>query len=212
VGFPLVIAFSQLTLAIDFDNMKYENIYGKGPLDDREPLYHSEPFWIEVDGQPGYRSQVATFIDNYSHVCVDVGMADPNVMQVATRFNSFQGIFVAADSTQKIIELYTSIVGKPRLKPRYVLGYHQGCYGYDNQAMVLEAAEEYRKYNFPLDGIHIDVDMQDDYRTFTIDKRDGHFPDPEQMFTTLREKGVKCSTNITPYINSTQSSDYSTLN
>ncbi|KAH7002467.1 glycosyl hydrolases family 31-domain-containing protein [Ilyonectria destructans] len=196
----------------NYDNMRYQNVYGKGPLDDREPLYHSEPFWIEVDSHPGYRSQIATFIDNYSHVCIDVGMKEQNAMRVATRFNSFHCMVVAGDSMQDLVQLYTSIVGQPKLKPRYVLGYHQGCYGYDNQDSVVEAIDEYRKCNFPIDGMHIDVDMQDDYRTFTIDKRDLHFPDPVNMFKTLREKGVKCSTNITPYINSTPSDEYSTLN
>ncbi|GKU08319.1 unnamed protein product [Fusarium langsethiae] len=192
--------------------MRYQNVYGKGPLDDREPLYHSEPFWIEVDSHPGYRSQVSTFIDNYSHICVDVGVKDTGVIRVATRFNSFRAILVAADSIQDLISTYTSIVGKPRLKPRYVLGYHQACYGYDSQESVLESVAEYRNCGFPIDGMHIDVDMQEDYRTFTIDKRDKHFPDPVHMFKTLREQGVKCSTNITPYINSVPSDTYSTLN
>ncbi|KAH8676424.1 glycosyl hydrolases family 31-domain-containing protein [Tricladium varicosporioides] len=196
----------------NFDNMRYQNVYGQGPLDDREPLYHSEPFWIEVDSQPGYRSQTATFVDNYSHICLDIGMKEQDTIRMATRFNSFNCIIVAGDSIQQIIQIYTSIVGKPSLKPRYVLGNHQGCYGYDNQNMVINAVEEYRKYNFPLDGMHIDVDMQDDYRTFTIDKRQLHFPDPIGMFKTLREKGIKCSTNITPYINCLPNSSYTTLN
>ncbi|KZL72832.1 glycoside hydrolase family 31 protein (alpha-1,4-glucan lyase) [Colletotrichum tofieldiae] len=196
----------------NFDNMKYQNVYGVGPLDDREPLYHSEPYWIEVDAQPGYQTQIGTFIDNYSQICVDIGMKDPTQLRVATRFNSFQGIFVAGDSIQEVIQLYTSIVGKPKLKPRYVLGYHQGCYGYDTQDMVLDAVQRYRNCGFPLDGMHIDVDMQDDYRTFTIDRRQGHFPNPEWMFSELRRLGVKCSTNITPYINSVPSESYTTLN
>jgi alpha-glucosidase (family GH31 glycosyl hydrolase) len=197
---------------LDFDNMRYQNVYGKGPLDDREPLYHSEPFWIEVDSHPGYRSQISTFIDNYSHICVDVGVKDQGVIRVTTRFNSFRAIMVAGDSMQDLISSYTSIVGKPRLKARYVLGYHQACYGYDNQESVLEAIQEYRKCGIPIDGMHIDVGMQDDYRTFTIDKRDKHFPDPVQMFNTLRGQGVKCSTNIAPYISSMPSDSYSTLN
>jgi len=199
--------------------MRYQNVYAQGPLDDREPLYHSEPYWIEVDAVPGYRSQLATFIDNYSHICLDLGVTNQNAVRVATRFNSFHGIFVAGDSVQEVIQLYTSIVGKPRLKPRYVLGYHQGCYGYDTQEMVLDAVDQYRRVNFPIDGMHVDVDVQDDYRTFTIDTRQGHFPDPKAMFQQLREKGVKCSTNITPYINSERSSydtgmngGYTTLN
>ncbi|TQN64448.1 hypothetical protein CSHISOI_11005, partial [Colletotrichum shisoi] len=80
------------------DNMKYQNVWGQGPLDDSEPLYHSEPYWIEVDAQPGYQTQIGAFIDNYSQICVDIGMKDPTQLRVATRSNSFQGIFVAGDS------------------------------------------------------------------------------------------------------------------
>ena len=196
----------------NFDNMRYQNVYGQGPLDDREPLYHSEPYFLEVDSLPGYRSQIATFIDNYSQVCIDLGVSDQTAIRVATRFNTFHGIFVAGDSIQEVIQLYTSVVGKPRLKPRYVLGYHQGCYGYDNQDMVLDCINQYRASGFPIDGMHIDVDMQDDYRTFTIDTRPGHFPNPKEMFATLRRLGIKCSTNITPYINSVPSDSYATLN
>jgi alpha-glucosidase (family GH31 glycosyl hydrolase) len=167
--------------------------------------------WIEVDAHPGYKSQIAAFIDNYSQIGVDVGMAHQNTIRVATMFNSFHCILVAADSMHELIQMYTSIVGRPRLKPRYVLGYHQGCYGYDRQGMVLETAEEYRKCGFPLDGMHIDVDMQDDYRTFTIDTRENHFPTPGEMFQKLRSHGIKSTTNITPYINCTPSNTYNTL-
>ncbi|KXX73549.1 Alpha-glucosidase 2 [Madurella mycetomatis] len=196
----------------NFDNMRYQNVYGRGPLDDREPLYHSEPYFLEVDSLPGYKSQLATFIDNYSHICIDLGMSDQTAIRMATRFNAFHGIFVAGDSIQEVIQLYTSIVGKPRLKPRYVLGYHQGCYGYDNEGMVLDCINQYRACGFPIDGMHIDVDIQDDYRTFTIDTRPGHFPNPKDMFAKLRQLGVKCSTNITPYINCIPSPSYTTLN
>lgn len=181
--------------------MKYQCVYEKGPTDPREPLYHSEPYWIEVDALPGYKSQTGNFVDNYSHVCVDLGVKDPTAIRIATRFNSFQYIVCAGNDVKEVIQLYTWIIGRPRLKPRYVLGHHQGCYGYDTRGMVEYAVEQYRNNGFPLDGMHIDVDMQDEYRTFTIDTRT--FPNPQEMFSGLRRKGVKCSTNITPYISST---------
>lgn len=192
--------------------MKYQCVYGIGPKDTREPLYHSEPYWIEVDALPGYKSQTATFIDNYSHVCVDLGVKDPTSIRVATRFNSFQYIVCAGNSTQEVIQRYTAIIGRPRLKPRYVLGYHQGCYGYDNREMVLDVVDQYRKNKFPIDGMHIDVDLQDGLRTFTINTREGHFPDPADMFQRLRNQGVKCCTNITPVINCLPSKTYNTYN
>ncbi|KAH9904314.1 glycosyl hydrolases family 31-domain-containing protein [Xylariomycetidae sp. FL2044] len=192
----------------NFDNMRYFNIYDEGPQNDAEPLYHSEPYWIEVNAHPGYMSQVASFIDNYSQVVVDLGKTDASRTAVATRFNSFQGIFLAGDDIGQVIQLYSSIIGRPWLRPRYILGHHQGCYGYDKQELVEYYAEQYRKWNFPLDGMHIDVDMQRNYKTFTIDTRPGHFPDPKAMFSKLRALGVRCSTNITPVISCITEPDF----
>ncbi|KAG8683103.1 hypothetical protein FRC08_014527, partial [Ceratobasidium sp. 394] len=50
----------------NYDNMTYSQVYGSGPLDSREPLYHSEPFWMEVAQHPGHLLKVATFVDNFS--------------------------------------------------------------------------------------------------------------------------------------------------
>ncbi|EKG21729.1 Glycoside hydrolase family 31 [Macrophomina phaseolina MS6] len=194
----------------NFDNMRYNNIYAKGPEEAAEPLYHSEPFWIEINRHPSYMSQVATFIDNFSQVCLDVGKTDRSSFRIATRFNSFQAIFMAGNTIAEIIRLYTSLIGKPRLMPRYVLGNHQGCYGYDRQWKVEEVVRKYREYDIPLDGMHIDVDMQRGYRTFTIDR--DRFPEPEKMFLELRKQGVRCSTNITPVINCIPDTSYVPLN
>lgn len=46
--------------------------------------------------------------------------------------------------------------------------------------------------------MHIDVDLQNKYQTFTINTNT--FPNPAEMFTNLRNQGIKCSTNITPVI------------
>ncbi len=198
-----------ILMVADYDNMRYRNVYGKGPEYDAEPLYHSDPYFIEVNAIPSFKSQVATFIDNSSHVCIDLGNTEWSLLRLATRFNSFQALFFAGATTQDIIQSYTSLVGRPRLKPRYVLGYHQGCYGYDTQGKVIEAINNYRDLDYPIDGMHVDVDIQDNYRTFSINLNT--FPDPNGMFRYLRDRGVKCSTNITPVISSRESDWYTTL-
>lgn len=66
----------------------------------------------------------------------------------------------------------------------------------------------FRQCGIPLDGLHVDVDIQQDYRTFTIDTREGHFPQPDEMFAALRKLGVKCCTNITPYISSAPNDEF----
>lgn len=190
--------------------MTTRQVYGIGPMDSREPTYHSEPYWMEVAQHPGWACTVASFVDNFSQVCLDIGSKDTSNLRVVTRFNSMQLYVVAGDTISDTITSYTSIVGRPRLKPRYVLGNHQGCYGYDTPQKIQNAIDGYNNSGIPLDGMHIDVDIQRGYRTFTIDE--GLFPNPGKFLEGLRQQGIKCSTNITPFINGDTDANYDTLN
>ena len=192
--------------------MEYESVYGDGPLDSREPLYHSDPFWIEANRSPGYRSKTGIFVANYSQTCVDMGKSSNNETRIATRFGPADFYVIAEHDISEIISHYTAIVGRPWLKPRYALGHGQASYGYDTQQKVEETADGYKKSAFPLDTMHIDIDIQEQYRTFTVDTSAGKFPRPRSMFSDLRKDGIKCSTNITPFINSEACKSYETLN
>jgi alpha-glucosidase len=182
----------------NFDNMRYKQVYNHGPFEEREPLYHSEPFFMEFNGVPNQESVYGIFVDNYSQVCVDVGYCNSSRYMFGTRFGDLNYYFLLGQTCVDVMNDFTDIVGKAKLKPRYVLGYHQGCYGYEKRQDLEEVVKTYREYGIPLDGLHIDVDIQHNYQTFTIDER--KFPNPQEMFARLREQGVKCSTNITPII------------
>ena len=182
----------------NFDNMRYRQVYNRGPLDAREPLYHSEPFFYEFYGVPEYNSVNAIFVDNTGQVLMDIGYLNSSRYMFGTRFGDLDFYFFIGHNPANILDSYTEIVGRPRLKPRYCLGYHQGCYGYERQEIVEWAVQKHRDYQIPLDGMHVDVDIQNDYRTFTIDLN--KFPNPLGMFSKLKQQGVKCSTNITPVI------------
>src|SRR5207249_1579171 len=181
-------------------------VYGQGPLDDQEPLYHADPFFVELNGGDG-ANLYGIFLDNLGEGFFDLGSTDSTRYLMGTRFGDLDYYFFLGETCADVVGGFTSIVGRPRLKPRYALGYHQGCYGYENRAALEWAVARYRQYQIPLDGLHIDVDIQRRYQTFTIDE--GPFPSPKEMFGDLREQGVKCSTNITPII-SNQDNAYST--
>ena len=44
------------------------------------------------------------------------------------------------------------------------------------------------------------MDIQKDFKVFTIDEAEGRFPNPKQMFKDFSDLGIKCCTNITPII------------
>jgi alpha-glucosidase len=182
----------------NFDNMRYRQVYNKGPLDEREPLYHSDPFFIEFNGVVDRNSVCGIFIDNPSQVSIDIGYLNSGRYMFGTRFGDLDYYFFLGEECADLVDAFTQVVGRSKLKPRYILGYHQGCYGYEHRADLEWTVQKHRDYQIPLDGLHVDVDVQHNYQTFTVDEE--RFPNPQEMFTNLRAQGVKCSTNITPII------------
>lgn len=82
---------------LDYDNMRYRQVYDQGPTDAREPLYHSEPFWIELNAQQTFKSKVATFIDNYSHLCMEFAVNNAGRITTGTRFGAMQYYIIAGN-------------------------------------------------------------------------------------------------------------------
>lgn len=187
----------QLTY-FSFDNFAYNQVYDNGPFEEREPLYHADPFFLELNGAPDRDSVYGLYIDNPAQVFLDLGYTDSTRYLLGTRFGDLDYYVYVGHDTASVLNRHSSIVGRSRLKPRYALGYHQGCYGYEDRGALEWAVTRYRANQIPLDGLHVDVDIQHEYQTFTIDE--GRFPDPRGMFTGLRALGVKCATNITPII------------
>lgn len=192
----------------NYDNMRYRQVYNKGPLEEREPLYHSDPFFMEVNGRPECDSAYGIFIDNPSETLLDMGYYKSSRYQFGIRYGVLDYYVIVGNTCGDIIKSFSNIVGTARLIPRYALGYHQGCYGYEKRSDLHEVVNRYREYQIPLDGLHVDVDLQRKYQTFTIDEN--KFQNPKEMFEQLRNQGVKCSTNITPIISNKNTENYTT--
>lgn len=162
---------SQQLSYFNFDNMRYKSIYGVGAQDTREPLYHSNPFFLEFHGSPTTKQGVqATFVNSPSQILMDVGHTYSDQLRIATMYGDFDlGFFIGADS-KEVLSKYTTVSGKARLKPKFVLGYHQGGYGYEDTQSMLDVVNGYGDNDIPLDGLHVDVDVQNYYRTFTMNE------------------------------------------
>lgn len=174
-----------------------------GPLNPSEALYNSIPMLIEHNPRPsgaqaGPPYAYALFLDNPSQSYMNIGANDYSNMDGRYYFGALYGeldyYFMADDTPALAVRQYTDLTGPPPMPPKYVFGFHQGCYGY-LQKDLLNVAENYRKWEIPIDGLHIDVDFQNNYRTFT--SSDMKFPQPTEMFALLKGLGFKCSTNIT---------------
>ncbi len=180
-----------------------------GPLNPSEPLYNSIPFVIAVGQSPTLYSY-GCFLDNVSQSYFNMGSNDYSNMDGKYYFGALYGeldyyLLIGENSpnyqnnpVRSVLDQFTQLTGRSAMPPMYAFGYQQGCYGYYNKQKLMNVAQAFRDAQIPIDGLHIDVDFQNNYRTFTYSHN--KFPDPKSMFDTLHSMGFKCSTNITGII------------
>jgi alpha-glucosidase len=203
------LAKNEFTMTFfNFDNFSYSQGglppgNGQGPLNPSEPLYCSVPFLLEVNPNPtdgGDPYTYGLFFDNAAQSYFNIGTSDYSDMSGKYYFGALYGdlnyYFFYGDDVAAVLKQYATLTGFAPMPPRYVFGYHQGCYGYYSGSLLSDVATSYRANQIPIDGLHIDVDFQDNYRTFTSSAL--KFPNPGQLFASLHQEGFKLSTNITP--------------
>jgi alpha-glucosidase len=186
-----------------------------GPLNPSEPLYNSMPFMLAVGSSPGATPgdgaplpyAYGLFLDNVAQSYFNMGSSDYSDMSGKYYFGALFGDLdyyvlvgsgAGSSAIRSVLDQYSMLTGRATMPPKYALGYHQGCYGYYDSSILLGVAQAFRDAQIPIDGLHIDVDFQNNYRTFTSSPN--KFPNPEGMFDTLHQMGFKCSTNITGII------------
>lgn len=201
----------------NFDNFEYgvessvPSGTWPGPLNPSVPLYCSIPLAIEINPNPtgpfaGAPIYSGVYFDNHAQTYFNMGSNDYSDFMgdkwyFGALYNELDYYYMLGDRIVDVLGTYTTLTGRSPMPPKYVFGYHQGAYGYFEKKILMAVAEAYRTVRIPCDGLHIDVDFQDNYRTFTHSER--KFKDAQsEMFPTLRSKGFKCSTNITPMLRS----------
>jgi alpha-glucosidase len=175
-----------------------------GPLNPSEPLYCSVPLLIEVNPDPvgdfrGAPYAYGLFFDNPSQSYFNIGANDYSDMSGKYYFGALHGemdyYFMAGDDCGEVLAQYTTLTGRSPMPPKYIFGFHQGAYGYYDRFALSAVADAYRAARVPIDGLHIDIDFQDNYRNFTHSEK--KFPDAKRYLDGLHAAGFKCSTDVT---------------
>lgn len=179
-----------------------------GPLNGAEPLYASIPLLIEINQVPvgawaGPPYCYGLFLDNLSQSFFDISDATaPTAGAGRYSFGALYGeldyYVIIGDQVADVLRQYTHLTGRSAMPPRYAFGFHQGCYGYFDRGRLESVAKGYRDAGIPIDGLHIDIDFQENYRVFTHSEM--KFPDAAGMMAGLHADGFKCSTVVTPLI------------
>ena len=148
-----------------------------------DPLYKAIPFFIALRNGTAY----GLFLDNTYKSSFDFGKESRDFYSFGADGGELNYYFIAGPQPKQVIERYTELTGRTPLPPLYSLAYQQCRYSYYPEARVREIAAEFRKRQIPADVIYLDIDYQEGYRAFTINRK--YFPHFEQMIKDLGDQG-----------------------
>jgi alpha-glucosidase len=148
-----------------------------------DPLYKAIPFFVALKNGNAY----GIFLDNTYKSSFDFGKESRDFYSFGADGGELNYYFIAGPQPKQVIERYTALTGRTPLPPLYSLAYQQCRYSYYPEARVREIAAEFRKRQIPADVLYLDIDYQEGYRAFTINRK--YFPHFEQMIKDLGEEG-----------------------
>ncbi|MBI5549481.1 MAG: glycoside hydrolase family 31 protein, partial [Deltaproteobacteria bacterium] len=159
-----------------------------------DPLYQSVPFFVGLLGGSAY----GVFTDNSYRTRFDLGAADPARAVITADGGVIDQYLFAGPAMSDVLRRYTGLTGRMPLPPLWTLGYHQSRWGYSPRSEVLSIGEELRRRRIPADGLWLDIQHLDGFRSFTWDP--STFADPGALVSTLAERGFKTTVIVDPGI------------
>jgi alpha-glucosidase len=150
-----------------------------------DPLYKTIPFFIGMRAGRAY----GVFFDNTWRSSFDFGKESPDYLSFGAEGGELNYYFFSGPTPKKVISDYTAMVGRSPLPPLWSLGYQQSRYTYYPEARAREIVSIMRSKKIPLDVIYFDIDYQQDYAPFTVNRT--YFPTFEKMIADFRATGVR---------------------
>ena len=150
-----------------------------------DPLYKDIPFFLALRQGKAY----GIFLDNTYRSNFDFGKEFHDAYSFGAEGGELNYYFFYGPGPKKVIEDFTTLVGRTPLPPLFALGYQQCRYSYYPESMVREIAGEFRKRQIPADIIYLDIDYQQDNRPFTVNAE--RFPNFRGMVQDLKQEGFK---------------------
>ena len=174
---------------------------------DEDPLYQSIPYFIIHTPQ---RAALGVYLASTFETRFDFGKADPEDLSFETADGDLDYVLLYGPSIKEVVRGFTSLVGRTALPPLWALGYHQCKWSYSTESEVRAVTRELRARKIPSDGIWLDIDHMDGFRSFTFSP--SAFPDPKGLIADLASEGFKTTVIIDPGIKHDPGGSYRTFN
>lgn len=193
------------------------------------PMYLNAPFYIEKSTLNGSKQFLGVFLDNtgQSYFSLKSALRDAAAVEAGVQHGEFDGHYMFAAQAANVLDAFTYLMGQGDLAagkhqlndrsvmpPKYIFGYFQAKYGSlgllrpqnekdPNKVYIEDLVKGHRDAEIPIEGLGVDIDVQEDKKVFTIKDSfwsSGKVDQGISVFDWITQFDLQCQTNITPFI------------
>ena len=139
----------------------------------------------------------------YGFLWNNPGIGEVNFAKNITEWKMYSTDYIdywitSEETPDKIIENYTSVVGRAPKMPENLLGLWQSKMRYQTQEEVLEVAHRYKEMGITPSVLVIDFFHWTEQGHYDFDSR--YWPDPKKMVDELNEMGIEVMISVWPTV------------
>ncbi|MET9513603.1 alpha-xylosidase [Streptomyces sp. NPDC002994] len=160
-----------------------------------EQAYKNVPFYLSSRGY-------GVFVNHPGKVSFEIGSESVGQVQFSVEDQSLEYYVVAGPSPKDVLTRYTALTGRPALPPAWSFGLWlttSFCTAYDEET-VTSFVDGMAEREIPLSVFHFDCFWMREYQWSDFRWDPDVFPDPDGMLARLKERGLRISMWINPYI------------
>ncbi|MEU6387911.1 alpha-xylosidase [Streptomyces sp. NPDC046939] len=163
-----------------------------------EQAYKNVPFSLHLSPAGAY----GVFVNHPGRVSYEIGSEAVGQMQFSVEDQALEYYVVAGPTPKDVLRRYTALTGRPALPPAWSFGLWlttSFTTQYDEET-VASFVDGMAERDIPLSVFHFDCFWMREYQWSDFTWDPDVFPDPAGMLARLKERGLRISLWINPYI------------
>ncbi|MFI7386182.1 alpha-xylosidase [Streptomyces sp. NPDC049813] len=163
-----------------------------------EQAYKNVPFSLHLSPTGAY----GVFVNHPGRVSYEIGSEAVGQMQFSVEDQTVEYYVIAGPTPKDVLRRYTGLTGRPALPPAWSFGLWlttSFTTRYDEET-VTSFVDGMAERDIPLSVFHFDCFWMREYQWSDFTWDPDVFPDPVGMLARLKERGLRISVWINPYI------------
>jgi alpha-D-xyloside xylohydrolase len=160
-----------------------------------EQAYKNVPFYLSNRGY-------GVLVNDPGHVSYEIGSEAVERVQFSVSGEVLEYFVIAGPTPKQVLDRYTALTGRPPIVPAWSYGLWLSTSfttDYD-EATVTSFVDEMARRELPVSVFHFDCFWMREFNWCDFEWDPRVFPDPDGMLSRLREKDLRVSVWINPYI------------